>query len=291
MDEIKNSPFRERYRKEAEEKTKKKIADLYQEQDKECTELLNKIDAATKNSAKAAGSDAKMGYILTCAVVGAVIGAVVSLFKFERFDIYGVIVWVIVAAVFGLFTSGAKREDAENNAWSQGSQNKKKAIEDLKKKHTAQVDQLRAEGDAYAAKLIKAYEEKVNKYAQQMMMQESKLQGIIDWQLKMMEKAIAKVPKGEHMKFVETSLSYEVTETRISYYIYSSNHPNSSDDCIFSMYGLPNQTADYQKEGFAQAITKLTMLHIIQGKKPDSVKMKVGHQDAKVRIAYKEMLF
>ena len=292
MDEIKNSAFRERYRKEEEARIWKKIEELNRKHQEEYNHLAQQLNFQTKELGESARQNAKAGFIGMCLIGGPIALGVIGLIAYGTVNIPFVVVWgLILGGIVYAVKSKSIGQNEEIAARQEGEANKERQLEQLNKKHQKQLEKLREEADRNTANLIKDYENKVDKCAQQWMMQESKLAGIIDWQLRMMDKAISRIPRGSQMKFIETALTFEVNETKISYFLYSDTHSNASDDCVFSMYGLPNMKTDVEKEGFAQAITKLTMLHIVQRKKANTVKMRVGHQDARVRIEYKEMLF
>lgn len=209
--------------------------------------------------------------------------------KYKKLD-YGN--WGCIGAIIGVFTMGIGFAvltiayfifKASVTSYNEEIDAMKKKIRD---DADADIRRVKREADQKTQREIKAYDEEVKLFAKRIMTKAQALTPMLNHVTMMFERMVSHADKGSHMRFIETDFIYEVTKTRIAYY-YQSTYSNDKDDYDFDKNRYKPLTKDTECEGLSQVIARLSIKQMQLKYPPNSLNVKVEHNDAKVTIHFR----
>lgn len=200
--------------------------------------------------------------------------------------------WGCLGAIIGVFTMGIGFavltigyfiSKASVTSYNEEIDAMKKKIRDTA---DADIRRVRSEADQKTQHEVKAYDEEVKQFAKRIMTKAQSLAPMVNHVTMMFERMVSHADKGSHMRFIETDFIYEVTKKRIAYY-YQSTYSNNKDDYDFDKNRYKPLTKYTECEGLAQVLARLSIQQMLLKYPPNSLNIKVDHNDAKVTIHFR----
>lgn len=150
----------------------------------------------------------------------------------------------------------------------------------------ARIREVYRQADIKTRQEIAAYDSDVKAFHDQVMRNTKNIHGMAEHCVMMFERMISHSDNRSHKAFVEADLNYIVKRDGIIYIYDKSKYQNPLDDYDFDVNRFRRLTTDAQCEGLAQALARMIVGRMRQKYPPNSIHIKVSHNDANVTLHF-----